>query len=41
MLTDLNDFSDVSTVTFSPDVKSLASGSDDNSVKIWGASLDK
>jgi WD40 repeat protein len=41
MLTDLNAFSDVKTVTFSPDAKSLASGSGDSSVKIWGVSLDK
>ena len=41
MMTDLNDFSDVNTVTFSPDAKSLDSGSDDKTVKIWGASLDK
>ena len=41
MMTDLNDFSDVNTVTFIPDSKSLASGSGDSSVKIWGVSLDK
>ena len=37
---------DVNTVTFSPDAKSLASGSDADAagggtLRIWGASLDK
>jgi WD40 repeat protein len=41
MLTDLNAFSDVIAVTWSADAKSLASGSDDKTVRIWGASLDK
>ncbi len=41
MLTDLNAFSDVNAVAWSPDTKSLASGSNDKTVRIWGASLDK
>ncbi len=41
MLTDLNAFSDVYVVTWSADAKSLASDSDDKTVRIWGASLDK
>ena len=41
MLTDLSAFSDVNSVTWSADAKSLASGSDDKTVRIWGASLDK
>jgi len=31
----------VNVVTWSPDGKSLAIGSDDKTVRIWGASLDK
>ena len=38
MLTDLNAFSEVKAVTWSPDAKSLASGSDDKTVRIWDAS---
>jgi len=35
MLTDLNAFRCVNAVTWSPDGKSLASASDDESVMIW------
>ena len=38
MLTDLNAFRDVNAVTWSPDGKSLASSSDDTTVRIWDAS---
>ena len=38
MLTDLNALSDVTAVTWSPEANSLASGSDDKTVRIWDAS---
>jgi WD40 repeat protein len=41
MLTDLNGFRNVKAMTWSPDGKSLASASDDETVRIWGASLEK
>ena len=37
MLTDLNAFREVNVVTWKPDGKSLASGSDDQTVRIWDA----
>jgi WD40 repeat protein len=38
ILTDLNAFRDVNDVTWRPDGKSLASASDDNTVRIWDVS---
>ena len=41
MMTDLNDFNTVIDGPWSPDVKSVDNVNDDNTVMIWGVSLDK